>query len=299
MRGSHDWQGTASWLAAATGLRFSPAPAAEVYGGSINRCYRWETDTSPVFVKIAEAGHADMFEAEAAGLHELADSATVRVPRVLATAVAGLQAVLVLEWLELGGGDVRSEALLGRQLAALHGCTGTQYGWHRNNTIGSTPQLNTLSTDWPRFYAEQRLGFQLQLAERHGLDERVIERGRRLEADCGSFFTTYRPPPSLLHGDLWGGNWAALRDTGAPVIFDPAVYYGDREADLAMTRLFGGFGPAFHAAYDEAWPLDAGATTRRTLYNLYHVLNHYNLFGGGYGAQAVAMIDRLLAELRS
>jgi fructosamine-3-kinase len=101
--------------------------------------------------------------------------------------------------------------------------------------------------------------------------------------------------PSLLHGDLWGGNWAA-DESGQPVVFDPAVYFGDREADLAMTRLFGGFSRAFYEAYESAWPLAAGATLRFDLYNLYHVLNHLNLFGGGYRPQAEALIDRLLAE---
>ena len=110
------------------------------------------------------------------------------------------------------------------------------------------------------------------------------------------FFATYRPAPSLLHGDLWGGNWAALAG-GEPVVFDPAVHHGDREADLAMTRLFGGFGPDFHAAYVAEWPLDAAAGTRRDLYQLYHVLNHLNLFGGGYRAQAEALVDRLLAAI--
>jgi fructosamine-3-kinase len=286
-------------LGRATGRKFARAPAADVHGGSINRCVRWDTEAGPVFVKIAADDRAGMFEAEAAGLRELSGSGTVRVPRVLATVVAGREAALAMEWLDLGSPSSADQAMFGRQLAALHRTTGREFGWHRDNTIGSTPQANALSTDWPRFYAERRLGFQLRLARSRGLDPRVVERGHRLAAACASFFTTYRPVPSLLHGDLWGGNWAALRDAGGPVTFDPAVYYGDREADLAMTRLFGGFGPAFYAAYEDAWPLDAGATTRRTLYDLYHVLNHYNLFGGGYGAQAAGMIDRLLAEVRA
>jgi len=286
-------------LGRATGRTFARAPAADVHGGSINHCVRWDSDAGPVFVKIATADRSDMLESEAAGLRELAATATVRVPRVLATVVAGREAALAIEWLDLQPPSRAGEATLGRQLAALHGTTGRDFGWHRDNTIGSTPQVNAPTTDWPMFYAEHRLGVQLRLARNRGLDARVVERGHRLAAACAAFFATYRPEPSLLHGDLWGGNWAALRNTGAPVIFDPAVYYGDRETDLAMTRLFGGFGPAFYAAYEEAWPLDAGATTRRTLYDLYHVLNHYNLFGGGYGAQAAGMIDRLLAELRS
>jgi fructosamine-3-kinase len=146
------------------------------------------------------------------------------------------------------------------------------------------------------FLREQRLLPQLQLATANGADAKLIERGERLCELLGQFFRQYQPRPSLLHGDLWGGNWSA-DTTGGPVIFDPAVYYGDREADLAMTRLFGGFGASFYSAYETAWPLDADAATRSTLYNLYQVLNHCNLFGGGYQRQARAMIDQLLAEL--
>ena len=153
-----------------------------------------------------------------------------------------------------------------------------------------------MTSDWIEFFAQYRLGFQLDLAERSGYGGRWLEQGRRLCSRLADFFDGYRPRPSLLHGDLWGGNWAADA-AGEPVIFDPASYFGDREADLAMTQLFGGFGRAFYDAYTSAWPLDPGAGTRRDLYNLYHVLNHLNLFGGGYRAQAERMIGRLLAAL--
>ena len=143
---------------------------------------------------------------------------------------------------------------------------------------------------------DQRLGYQLALAARNGCGGRLQECGALLLARMNEFFATYHPSASLLHGDLWGGNWAT-DDRNQPVIFDPAVYYGDREADLAMTRLFGGFGPAFYAAYEAAWPLDPGAPVRVGLYNLYHVLNHLNLFGRGYLAQALSLVDRVLAEL--
>ncbi|HEY9201212.1 MAG TPA: fructosamine kinase family protein, partial [Gammaproteobacteria bacterium] len=109
-------------------------------------------------------------------------------------------------------------------------------------------------------------------------------------------FSDYQPQPSMLHGDLWGGNAAALAD-GTPVIFDPAFYYGDRETDIAMTTLFGGFSPAFYDAYNESWPLDAGYPSRKHLYNLYHLLNHLNLFGSGYLGQAIASAERVLAEI--
>jgi fructosamine-3-kinase len=283
-------------LQRATGRKFARTPSGEVPGGSVSRCLRWETDGGPVFVKLAAVAQASAFEAEADGLRALSAAAALRVPDVLAVASAGDECALVLEWIEAGPCSTRSEERLGRQLAALHRCTGARFGWHRDNTIGRTPQSNEPSDDWVRFYAERRLDFQLQLAARNGLDSRVIERGHRLAELCAVFFAGHRPVPSLLHGDLWGGNWATVAGSDEPVIFDPAVYFGDREADLAMTRLFGGFGPAFYRAYAEAWPLAAGAETRSRLYDLYHVLNHWNLFGGGYGRQAATMIEQLLAE---
>jgi fructosamine-3-kinase len=172
--------------------------------------------------------------------------------------------------------------------------TGAEFGLERDNAIGASAQPNAPSRDWVVFWRAQRLGFQLDLAARNGHVGRILDRGGRLLERLDAFFAGYTPRPSLLHGDLWGGNRGTLAN-GTPVIFDPAVYYGDREADLAMTRLFGGFGPRFYAAYEDAWPLDAGAAGRRDLYNLYHVLNHLNQFGGGYRTQAEGMIDRLLA----
>ncbi|HLS81959.1 MAG TPA: fructosamine kinase family protein [Steroidobacter sp.] len=268
-----------------------------VGGGSISDTRRYETDGGPIFVKVADAGACDMLEAEAAGLDALAQTHSIRTPRVLAAGLAAGRAFLALEWIELRSADRAAEATFGEQLARLHHATEAWFGWFRDNTIGSTPQLNTPMDDWVAFFRERRLRFQLRLAAASG-GASLLARGERLCESLHCFFVGYRPVPALLHGDLWSGNWGV--DTqGAPVVFDPAVYYGDREADIAMTHLFGGFGPAFHAAYQDAWPLAAGADVRMTLYNLYHVLNHYNLFGGGYFEQAGAMIDRLLAEVRS
>jgi fructosamine-3-kinase len=187
-------------------------------------------------------------------------------------------------------------AQAGRVLACLHRCTATDFGWHRENTIGSTPQHNTRARDWVAFWRERRLGFQLDLAARNGYGRALLDSGERLMSVLDGLIG-HRPVASLLHGDLWGGNIGASRD-GEPVIFDPAVYFGDRETDLAMTELFGGFGSDFYAAYREAWPLPPEYATRKTLYNLYHVLNHLNLFGGGYLTQAKGMMDRLVASTR-
>jgi fructosamine-3-kinase len=284
----------AAALAAATGRHVSARPEATVGGGCINTCLRWPSREGPLFVKLAPREQAAMFEAEAAGLEELAHAKALRVPQVLGRGEAEGQAFLVLEWIDFGGTTARSERRLGELLAVQHRVSSESFGWHRDNTIGRTPQVNTPDRDWVRFYVERRLRFQLELAKREGYAGPLTERGELLCERVGQFFAGHRPVPSLLHGDLWGGNWATDA-LGAPVVFDPAVYFGDREADLAMTRLFGGFGVEFYEAYAAAWPLDPGEAERRTLYNLYHVLNHLNLFGGGYLRQAQSMIDRLLA----
>jgi fructosamine-3-kinase len=264
-------------------------------GGGFATCERWESGSGPVFVKVAARERLPLLEAEAAGLRDLASAAALRVPSVLAAGVAGSQAFLALEWIEFRAATSRTEVRLGELLAAQHRVTAPRFGWHRDNTIGATAQSNAWTDDWTRFFADRRLGFQLDLAAQQGHSGRLIERGHRLCEQLDVLLRGHRPLPSLLHGDLWGGNWAA-DESGKPVVFDPAVYFGDREADLAMTRLFGGFGRAFYDAYESAWPLEAGATLRFDLYNLYHVLNHLNLFGGGYRGQAEALIDRLLAE---
>ena len=292
------WRALAAELTARTGRDFAAAPAEAVHGGSIHRCLRWPGRQGDAFVKVGDAACLPAFEAEAEGLAALRDAAALRVPATLALAVVDDHAVLALEWLDLARDTPASaQARLGRGLAALHRVTAPRFGWDRDNVIGATPQPNARDDDWTRFYRVQRLGHQLDLAAARGLDPRTVERGRRLVASCDALLAGHSPVPSLLHGDLWGGNWAVLARTGEPVVYDPATYYGDREADLSLTALFGGFGPGFHAAYGEAWPLPPGAATRRTLYALYHVLNHYVLFGGGYARQAAAMIDRLLAEL--
>jgi fructosamine-3-kinase len=238
-----------------------------------------------------------MFAAEAEGLEEMAAANAVRVPRPLCWDVAEHQSFLVMEYIEFGGRAAEAAPRLGEQLAAMHQRTSNSFGWHRDNTIGSTPQINTSREDWSGFWREQRLAFQLNLLAHKGIGGSLQQKGERLMADLSAFFSGYAPQASLLHGDLWGGNQAVDAE-GEPVIFDPAVYYGDRETDIAMTELFGGFPPAFYEAYNATWPLDAGYAVRKTLYNLYHILNHANLFGGGYARQAEGMMDRLLAELR-
>jgi fructosamine-3-kinase len=276
------------------GARLQPKPVSRVHGGSINECYRWESNAGPIFVKVAPLAGRGMLEAEAAGLEELRRAHAVRVPQPLGIAATQREVALALEWIELRGASRSCDAALGEQLAAQHGVTAAAFGWLRDNTIGSSPQLNGWCDDWVRFFRERRLRPQLDLARANGFRGRLQEKGEALLSALDRLLALPQEPPSLLHGDLWGGNHAE-DERGAPVIFDPAVYFGDRVADIAMTRLFGGFDPSFHAAYEAAWPLPADAQRRVELYNLYHILNHLNLFGGGYLSQALASMGRLLA----
>ena len=260
-------------------------------GSAFSGTWRLDLAREGYFVKTHSASHLPMLEAEADGLRELARAAALRVPAPRACAVAGDRACLVLEWLDLADGG-RDAALAGK-LAQLHRTTADAYGWHRDNTIGTTPQDNAWTGDWATFFRDRRIAPQLARAARDG--GRLQRDGERLLAVIPRLLAGHAPAASLLHGDLWSGNAARLA-SGEPAVFDPAVYFGDRETDVAMTELFGGFGPSFYAAYRGAWPIDPGYPVRRTLYNLYHVLNHFNLFGGGYRDQAQAMIGQLLAE---
>jgi protein-ribulosamine 3-kinase len=280
----------------ATGEVFVPVRCDVTGGGCINRAAILSaTDGTRYFAKFNDTARLAMFEGEFEGLRELAGAGAVRVPRPVCTGRADGQAFLILECLDLAHGDTNAERRFGQQLATLHRVTRPRFGWHRDNTIGSTPQSNGWCDDWATFFRERRLRTQLALVVDNG-PKRLRDLGDLLISRVSDFFPGYRPAASLLHGDLWSGNVATTR-AGEPVSFDPAVYFGDREADIAMTELFGGFSAAFYDAYREAWPLDPGYRTRKELYNLYHVLNHFNLFGGGYGVRAENMVQRLLSEL--
>lgn len=253
--------------------------AARAAGGCIHECYRVTIQGAACFLKTNHPEQADAFAAEADGLVALR-AAGMRAPAPHSTGIAGGRAYLLMEYLDLGApADFPG---LGRMLAAGHRAQGPRFGWQRDNYIGTTPQPNAWADDWSEFWMERRLRPQIELARRNGYS--IAFPGTSLLED-------HRPQPSLLHGDLWSGNVGFTAD--GPVFFDPAVYYGDREADLAMTELFGGFPREFYRAYEEVLPLDAGYARRKPLYNLYHLLNHLNLFGGGYLAQVESAL-RLL-----
>ncbi|MEI7997039.1 MAG: fructosamine kinase family protein [Methylococcaceae bacterium] len=291
-----NWQSITEKIEAVTGQPFKMVSADAIAGGDINSAYRLQGQNKSYFVKLNRADLAAMFEAEYAGLQAITKTQTVRVPAPVVCGKTSQHSFLVLEYIDLGPSTQASERLLGRQLALLHQQKQPYFGWHRDNTIGSTLQFNRPSHDWLTFWREQRLGFQLKLAADNGYGGSLQTNGDRLCSDMAALFANYLPQPSLLHGDLWAGN-ASVDKRGSPVIFDPACYYGDREADLAMTELFRGFSRDFYAAYQADWPLDHGFGTRKTFYNLYHILNHLNLFGGGYLRQAESMMNMLLAEI--
>lgn len=287
----------ANAISVASGTPFEVAKLSELAGGCINLGFELRgADGRRFFVKTNRASHLGMFEAEAAGLEELRAACVIRIPAPLTLGVTAGVSYLVMEWLDLARGGNKVWGQLGEQLARLHCQSWHAFGWRLDNTIGSTFQANTANDDWVEFYRQQRLQPQLALAGRNGAGRRLLDGGDRLLDGLPAFFSAYRPLPSLLHGDLWSGNVGFC--AGEPVLFDPAVYFGDRESDLAMTELFGGFPPSFYVAYDAAWPRDLGYSVRKSLYQLYHLLNHFNLFGESYAVQSQRAIDRLLAELR-
>ncbi|MBH8572843.1 fructosamine kinase family protein [Nostocaceae cyanobacterium CENA369] len=285
------WTEIDTHISQVTGKKFQNEQQRSVGGGCINQGYAVSNGELTYFVKLNQASQVAMFEAEALGLKQMVETHSIRVPKPICWGTSGNSSYIVLEWLDMGGGNNQSWTEMGRKLAAMHKATSQKgFGWDVNNTIGSTPQINTWTTDWAEFYAKHRLGYQFQLARRRGGN---FPKQDELLQVIPDLLTERQIQPSLVHGDLWGGN-AGCTASGEPVIFDPATYFGDREVDIAMTELFGGFPAAFYKGYNEVFPLDAGYERRKILYNLYHIVNHFNLFGGGYGSQANRMIDQIL-----
>lgn len=294
---SADFATIAEHIAAASQQACKLRATTPLSGGDINAAYRLDSTSGAYFVKVNRPELLPMFVAEAQGLLEMAQSQTCRVPQPITHGATAKLAFIVLEYIEFTAGSTQDEARLGEQLAQLHHQARPYFGWHSDNTIGSTPQSNTRCTDWIEFWRTHRLDFQLKLAAEKGYHGKLQTLGAKLSADLDLLLIDYQPKPSLLHGDLWRGN-VAYTHAGQPVLFDPACYYGDREADLAMTELFGGFGTRFYAAYNALYPLDSGYALRKQLYNLYHILNHLNLFGGSYLSQAERLCAQLSAAVR-
>jgi len=273
--------------------KFTVQQLDEIHGGDINRAYLLQSADKKYFVKLNKADLLPMFEVEALALHALAETKTLRIPGVITYGIAENKAFLVLEYIPLFPLKPIAQKQLGCQLAELHKQKQNYFGWPQDNFIGHNKQINTPEGDWLSFWQKQRLGAQLELAEANGYHGKLQTLGKELISKVPEFFKDYQPRASLLHGDLWAGN-AAADENGLAVIYDPACYYGDREADIAMTELFGRFGETFYKEYDEVYPLDSGYRLRKPLYNLYHILNHLNLFGRSYLGQAEAMMQQLL-----
>lgn len=274
-----------------------PVNLTHVGGGCIaNARLATFSDGTTVFVKSA-SGAMEMFEREAEGLSALAAAGAIRVPRVLAVS----KDALVLEAIEQGSRSGGFAATFGRKFATLHACRGKTSGFPHDNFIGSTPQINrplnnswndaeeTDGSCWPEFFFQRRLHFQARMAEERGYGTEPVRLLEQAEFRIMELLESAIEPPSILHGDLWGGNYL-VDEQGEACLIDPAAYYGHREADLAMTRLFGGFESAFYAAYQEAAPLAPGHEDRLPAYQLYHLLNHLNLFGRSYYQQSVSIL---------
>ena len=297
------WSEIGAQITQVTGKHFEIVDRQSIGGGCINQVYLISNKplSKPHYpyqarylVKLNRAALLEMFVAEAIGLVEIAATTAMKVPHPICTGISDDRSYMVLEYLDLAT-KVAPQAWIemGRNLATMHQCqmsSRSQFGWHQDNTIGSTPQINTWESDWAIFFSTHRIGYQLQLAQSKGGH---FPKAAELLANIPQIPIDRHPQPSLVHGDLWSGN-VSFTTTGIPVIFDPATYWGDREVDLALTELFGGFPAAFYQGYNEVYPLDPGYSQRKNLYNLYHILNHYNLFGGSYQSQANQTIDALL-----
>ncbi len=286
------WQPIIEAIKEKTQTDFQLVNTRSIGGGCINQAYQLIGNQTEYFVKLNSAVKADMFTAEALGLEQMYNTKTITIPQPICYGIAEDKSYLVLEYIELGrSNNSRSWTQMGKQLALLHQkgiCD--RFGWQTSNTIGSTPQPNDWYDNWADFFAEKRIGYQLKLAKRNGGNfndsQTVIEKVR-------DYLATHNPKPALVHGDLWSGN-ASFTADGNPIIFDPACYYGDREVDLAMTELFGGFPASFYQGYNQQYALDDDYQQRKTLYNLYHILNHFNIFGGGYEYQSQNMIKQVM-----
>ena len=259
---------------------------------SFTRNFAVQCTTNRYFVKLSEKH--DCLDAEADGLEALSNTDSIRVPNPIVKDRLGSTGLLAVEFLDLQNSRP-DYPRLAHDLARLHRTQGEAYGWHRNNYLGASEQANSFDSDWAQFFRDNRLGYQFQLARENGYGAKLATLESSVLDAVVTILNQHEPEPSIIHGDLWRGNCGFIAD-GVPVIFDPAVYFGDREADLAMMRLFGGFPESFYDAYQREWPLHSGWQLRQTVYNLYHILNHLNLFGRSYLQQAESMCKQLLAE---
>jgi protein-ribulosamine 3-kinase len=260
-------------------------------GGSINSAYQLTSQTQKhYFIKLNDAYLIDMFSAEFDALNEMAQCDSIDTPAPICYAELGSQCFIAMEYMSLQHRGNHFQ--FGQNLAKMHKISQQQFGWKRHNVIGSSPQSNKQSKNWIEFWRTQRLLPQFEMLYQKGHQTLFKHKADYLLSGLDDFFQDHQPIASMLHGDLWSGNYA-FDTQGHGVIFDPALYYGDRETDLAMTELFGGFSNDFYKGYQEEYALADSYKKRKPMYNLYHVLNHANLFGGSYINQALSIMDKL------
>ncbi|MBM38246.1 MAG: hypothetical protein CMO97_04150 [Woeseia sp.] len=260
--------------------------------GNTSSTWKLCNDDMDIFIKTCPVNLYEIYSAEVDGLLEISKTNSIRVPEVIGFGKTETESYLALEWIDIESPSHAIEVSFGEQLAELHRMTSENFGWFRNNSIGLTPQINNYSNDWVNFFRENRLQYQLKLAYDNGYSGKLQQLGSMLIKKLPLFFDSSKIESSLLHGDLWAGNWGSYMES--PIIFDPAVYFGDRETDLAMTMLFGGLGRFFYEAYESCWPLRQGYQKRLKIYQLYHVLNHLNIFGTTYLKHAINLLEEIL-----
>ncbi|XCF05683.1 fructosamine kinase family protein [Tamlana crocina] len=262
-----------------------------VHGGDISTAYKIETATNAYFLKTNQASSAlTMFEIEANGLNLIGSTNTIKTPKVLFCNRFGNHAFLLMEFIESKSPSAKDFEHLGQQLAQLHQCSSKNFGLETDNFIGSLPQSNTQHSNWVDFYIHERLQPQFKLAhQKHLLTSSEIPSVKKMNNSLSPLFKNIKP--SLLHGDLWSGNYLISKD-GTPYLIDPAVYFGHNEVDIAMSKLFGGFGESFYQSYVEIFPFSDETSARIDIYQLYYLLVHLNLFGNSYRNSVKTILEK-------
>ena len=295
-----DWQSIGCSLQEKLNKEIAFSQTNVVSGGDIHQSFHIQSQSpkESIFIKVNHLDAFPVLESEADSLTFIADTDSILCPTVILLGKTQEHAFLIMEYHHLiSTGD---DYQLGKQLAEMHQSSIKQqvkpYGFKNDNFIGLTAQHNQWKTNWCDFWINCRIRPQLHLAYQNGFRSQLEHHEDQLVTAITNLLNTYQPEPCLLHGDLWSGNKAFSQKTGEPIIFDPACYYGDRETDISLTRLFGGFSALFYQGYQDTWPLNPDFEQRHPLYNLYHILNHLNLFGAGYLRQSITMIDSLIKQ---